>query len=102
MPELDETQVVVIAHFKARPDKEQELSEFLQSLVEPTRAEPGCLRYELNESRDEPGTFSFVETFADRKAFDAHCDMPYIHRLFEKLPQLVERQYIGLHRRILS
>ena len=102
MLKRDETQVVVIAHFTAKPGKQEELSNFLHSLVEPTRREPGCLRYELNQPLDDPSTFTFVETFADQKAFEANCSMPYIGKLFEVLPVLVEKQYIGLHRQILA
>ena len=92
--------VIIIAHFTAKPGKEEELSAFLQGLVEPTRREPGCVRYELNRDVDDPTTFSFVETFADRQGFDAHCKMPYIDTLFATLPVLVAKQYIGLHRPI--
>ena len=102
MPERDETQVVVIAHFTAKPGKQEELSAFLQTLVEPTRREPGCLRYELNQPLNDPATFTFVETFADQQAFEAHCAMPYIAKLFEMLPVLVDKQYIGLHRQVLA
>jgi quinol monooxygenase YgiN len=99
-PASDAAQIVVIAHFTAKPGKEEELSTFLQGLVEPTRREPGCIRYELNQDLDDPSTFSFVETFADRAGFDAHCRMPYIEKLFEALKLLVAEQYIGLHRQI--
>jgi quinol monooxygenase YgiN len=98
----DEAQIVVIAHFTAKPGKEEELSTFLRGLVEPTRREPGCIRYELNQDLDEPATFSFVETFADRAGFDAHCRMPYIDKLFEALKLLVAEQYIGLHRPVFA
>jgi quinol monooxygenase YgiN len=94
--------IVVIAHFTAGPGKEAELRTFLETLVTPTRAEPGCIRYELNQDLDDPSTFTFVETFADQAAFDAHCSTPYVARLFELLPLLVTRQYIGLHRRMSS
>jgi quinol monooxygenase YgiN len=93
-------EVIVIAHFTAKPGKEEELSTFLQGLVEPTRREPGCVRYELNQDLKDPATFSFVETFADRQGFEAHCKMPYIDKLFETLPVLVGQQYIGLHKRV--
>jgi quinol monooxygenase YgiN len=102
MPRRDETQVVVIAHFTAKPGKQEALSTFLQGLVEPTRREPGCIRYEVNQDLDDPDTFTFVETFADQRAFEAHCQMPYIAKLFETLPVLVEKQYIGLHRQVLA
>jgi len=93
-------QIIVIAHFTAKPGKEEELAKFFESLVEPTRKEPGCIRYELNRDVKDPATFSFVETFADRGGFDAHCKMPYIGQLFETLPRLAGEQYIGLHKRL--
>ncbi len=37
-----------------------------------TRAEPGCLRFEVTERRDQPGVFDVRETFSDRAAFEAH------------------------------
>lgn len=100
--ERNETQVIVIAHFTAKPGKKEELSTFLQGLVGPTRQEPGCTRYEVNQDLDDPATFTFVETFANRRAFESHCRMPYIAKLFETLPVLVEKQYIGQHRQILA
>lgn len=102
MPERNETQVIVIAHFTAKSGKQEELSTFLQGLVGPTRREPGCIRYEVNQDLNDPVTFTFVETFADQRAFESHCRMPYIVKLFETLPVLVEKQYIGLHRQILA
>jgi quinol monooxygenase YgiN len=35
-----------------------------------TRAEPGCLRFDVTETR--PGVFAVDELFTDRAAFDAH------------------------------
>jgi quinol monooxygenase YgiN len=92
--------VIVVAHFTAKPGKERKLQELLQSLVVPTRSEPGCVRYEVNQDLDDPSTFTFVETFADQAAFEAHCATPYVAKLFELLPILVQEQYIGLHKRI--
>lgn len=92
--------VIIVAHFTALPGKRQELLEFLQTLAEPTRQEPGCVRYELNQDLDDSSTFTFVETFADKGGFDAHCATPYVARLFELLPVLAGEQYIGVHKRI--
>jgi quinol monooxygenase YgiN len=95
-----ETPFVVIAHFTAKPGKQVEFLSFLSTLIEPTRNEAGCSRYELNQDLEDPNTFSFVETFSGRAGFDAHCQQPYIARLFELLPLLVDKQNIGLHRQI--
>lgn len=37
-----------------------------------TRAEPGCLSFEVTERA--PGRFAVSEAFTDRAAFDAHQD----------------------------
>jgi len=34
--------------------------------------EPGTVLFSINEHRDEPGTFSVFETYADQAAVDAH------------------------------
>ena len=42
----------------------------LPSHVALTRAEPGCIRFDVTEA--VPGRFEVNEIFADRAAFDAH------------------------------
>ena len=37
-----------------------------------TRAEPGCLSFDVTEDPDQPGLFHVDERFTDGKAFDAH------------------------------
>jgi Antibiotic biosynthesis monooxygenase len=43
--------VRMIARFTARPEQQQALRETLCALIEPTRREPGCLRYGLSALR---------------------------------------------------
>ncbi len=37
-----------------------------------TRAEPGCLSFEVTPDPTHPGRFTVAERFTDRTAFDAH------------------------------
>ncbi|GAB4387281.1 putative quinol monooxygenase [Albidovulum sp.] len=37
-----------------------------------SRAEPGCLRFEVLRSHADPTRFAVSEAFADRDAFEAH------------------------------
>ncbi len=37
-----------------------------------TRAEPGCLRFDVTEDLTHPDRFQVSELFASRAAFDAH------------------------------
>jgi quinol monooxygenase YgiN len=96
------TQVVCVAEFFAKEGKTSELIDALQVLMKPTHAEPGCIRYELNQRTDQPDGITFIEKWKDRKAFDEHCAMPYIANFFENVrPRLVERFEVKLYEEIL-
>ncbi|CUH82179.1 autoinducer-2 (AI-2) modifying protein LsrG [Tritonibacter multivorans] len=40
--------------------------------IQHSRAEPGCLRFDVTEDTDVPGRFHVSETFTDAAAFEAH------------------------------
>jgi quinol monooxygenase YgiN len=46
---------------------------FLPAHIRLSRAEPGCLSFDVDPS-DDPLVWRLDETFADRAAFDAHQD----------------------------
>ena len=55
----------------ASPDEAGSVSRHLAEHVRLTRAEPGCLSFEVTPTAD-PLTWRVEERFADRAAFDAH------------------------------
>ncbi len=73
MPDLN-----VVAVLTAKPGSEAVLEDALNSLVEPTRAEPGCLGYELYRSVVDPHTFVTVELWKSQADLDAHMQTPHI------------------------
>lgn len=81
----------VIARHWARPDTVDEVRRILLELIEPSRAEAGCLKYELLQNAEDPTDFTFVETFANDEALKAHAAAPYIAGLAPKLKDLVAR-----------
>jgi quinol monooxygenase YgiN len=102
MTKKDTVQVVCVAEFYALEGKTDELVAALHSLIEATTAEPGCIRYELNQRVDDTRWVSFVEKWTDQKAFDEHCQMPYIKHYFDNVrPQLVEDFVVKLYQEIL-
>jgi quinol monooxygenase YgiN len=64
--------LIVIAEMFAKAGQEGELRTHLLALVEPTRKEEGCLRYDLHLCATEPGRFIFLETWTSREALDRH------------------------------
>ncbi|NLS02946.1 antibiotic biosynthesis monooxygenase [Rhizobium sp. P32RR-XVIII] len=77
-------QVTVMAHLVARPEKVDETRAFLMSLIERTRAENGCVDYDLHQSDDNPAEFSFYENWISREALDRHMETPYLKELVER------------------
>lgn len=96
-------ELVCIAQFVAKPGSEDELLQELHTLIAPTKKEPGCIRYELNQGRDDRRQIAFVEKFASREAFDFHCATPYVKQFFASVaPRLVESQVVTLYTEILA
>lgn len=62
----------IFATVEAKPDSIHQVEDALCRMIALTRAEPGCVRYELFGSEDHPGTFHLVETYADDAALASH------------------------------
>jgi hypothetical protein len=50
-----------IANFKANPGREGDLQRILTAMVAPTRAEEGCVNYDLHVHVDDPSRFTLYE-----------------------------------------
>lgn len=73
--------LTVIAHATAKKGKGDELEKVLQILVVPTRAENGCINYDLHRSIENPDAFVFYENWTDKAALDAHLKTEHIARV---------------------
>jgi quinol monooxygenase YgiN len=69
--------IVLNVHLTAAPGQEQILEQQLVALLEPTRAESGCVSYELHRDPENPGKFMFHECFSGQAALDAHLETPH-------------------------
>jgi quinol monooxygenase YgiN len=68
----------------------QRLGEALKGLIEPTRAEPGNIRYELLASLDDDRDYTFVEEYQDGDSLDAHMNTPHVQAAIAAMPELVD------------
>ena len=81
--------VKVIARITARADTLDELKAVLQRLVRPTRAENGCLSYELFQSTTVAAEFVFVEEWASAAAIDSHMASVHVQEAFARAQPLL-------------
>ena len=93
--------LAVVAVFTARPGNEAAVEEQLRLLVVPTRAEPGCIRYELNRAT-EPGVWFFTEIWASAEAHAMHVATDHIRRMLDATVPLLARPITELKGEILT
>jgi quinol monooxygenase YgiN len=96
--------VHVIAIFYAEIGKEDEMESVLRDLIEPTRREAGCIRYDLLRSLkgEQYFEFVFVEEWASEEALDAHGRTEHLQRLrgrlkgsMGSLPRVIRYRQVG-------
>lgn len=77
---MSQPTVRIIAMIKARPGQAPELKKLLVAQVEPTRAEDGCLTYDLLHNNADENDFAFVEEWRDLAALKAHVKSDHIQK----------------------
>ena len=68
----------VVAHIEALPGFEAEVLSVLNSYIAPTRAENGCVRYDLFQDLGDPKKFTFIEEWESKADLDAHAQSAHI------------------------
>jgi quinol monooxygenase YgiN len=86
MPQSD--QLIIIAESHAKPGKADALRTALLTMIEPSRAEPGCVQYTLHEDTAEPGHFYFYEVWKDAAAFEFHTQTPHFKAFGPKVADI--------------
>ena len=74
---MNNHEVILNVHIEAAVGQEEKLVEQLRALVAPTRAEAGCLTYELHRDPKNPTKFMFYERFRSQAALEEHLASPY-------------------------
>jgi len=87
--------LVVIAQYKTRSGKGDEVAAILARHVAETRVEPGCLQFTVNRSTDDPERFVLYEQYVDEAAFELHRLSPHFERNVDQgvVPLLAERTW---------
>jgi quinol monooxygenase YgiN len=75
------TQVTLVPFFAVRKGEVDRVRDAHLSMVQPTRAEPGCLDYDLYESLDGLSVMFFYENWTDAEALRRHMNTPNFYRL---------------------
>ncbi|RFU49676.1 putative quinol monooxygenase [Paraburkholderia sp. DHOC27] len=89
--------VKTVAVFEAKEGLQGELEKLLRSMIAPSRAEPGNLRYDLWQDIDIPRRFVLDELYQNGKAVAAHRATPHFQHYLSRINTLAERTATVVH-----
>ncbi|MEN9918722.1 MAG: hypothetical protein RL662_1158 [Bacteroidota bacterium] len=64
--------VTIVAKIVAKPEKRELVKNELLKLIEPTRAEKGCINYDLHQDNGDENLFFFYENWESRELLKLH------------------------------
>ncbi|GAB4237022.1 MAG: putative quinol monooxygenase [Methyloligellaceae bacterium] len=83
--------LTIVAHIHAKPEQVDLVRSELEKLVDITRAEAGCLQYDLHQDNDDPAHFMFYENWESRELWQAHMNAPHLAAYMAATEGAVER-----------
>ena len=86
-------ELFIFARFHARPGQERTVADALRDVVEPSRAEPGCLGIGAFRSTRDPRLFYIHSRWKDDAAFEQHAGLPHTVRFVERVTPLIDHAF---------
>ncbi len=72
------SKLTIVANITAEPDRVELVRTELEKLIETTRAEEGCLQYDLHQDNEDPAHFLFYENWESRELWQAHMGAQHL------------------------
>ena len=70
--------LTIIGNITANKDKVEFVKKELIKLIDATRAEEGCIQYDLHQDNEKPEFFLFFENWENRELWQAHMATDHI------------------------
>ena len=86
---LESMPLYIFARLEPKPGKKLQVRDELARVVEPTRAEPGCVRIHIYESTRGPLVWFIHSEWIDEAAFDTHVQLPHTQRFIAAVDDLM-------------
>ncbi|MEX1295505.1 MAG: antibiotic biosynthesis monooxygenase [Candidatus Limnocylindrales bacterium] len=83
---------IAAVHVYVKPDKVDEFIEGIKANHEGSIAEPGCLRFDVARSKEDPTEFLLWEVYVDEAANAFHKTTPHYLAFKEQMPELMSKE----------
>lgn len=98
---MSDEKIVLIARAKVKPESVEEAKKAALAIVADSRAEAGCVNYDVHQSIEDKTVLFWHETWASKQAIDEHFETPAFKEFFAKVePLLAEPPQINLTKMI--
>ncbi|MCO4847542.1 MAG: antibiotic biosynthesis monooxygenase [Yoonia sp.] len=77
------SELTIVAAITVDPAKIPLLRPLFDALIVATRAEAGCIRYDLHHDNQDPSQFLFYETWESRDLWQDHMEVTHV-KTFQK------------------
>jgi len=84
--------IVFMATLQTRPDTADQVADALTQLAVVTRAEDGCMSYQVHRATEDPTLLVTVEEWKSPEDIQRHFEMPYVKDLVAQAPSLLARE----------
>jgi quinol monooxygenase YgiN len=88
-----------LVQFEPLSGREMEFREEVLRVVEPSRAESGCVAMHVFESIRKPVVFAIHSEWVDETAFEVHAELPHTVRFLQAAEALLTHPVRGLRSR---
>ena len=72
------SKLTIVANIKAKADKVELVKAELEKLIPITRAEEGCVLYDLHQDNESPAHFLFFEIWESRDLWQVHMNNQHL------------------------
>lgn len=83
--------IKVVARNYAKEDKLSEILEMYKELVDITRKEDGCIKYELYQDIENPCIIAMIEEWETKSALEAHLKSEHFLRIVPKIKPFMSK-----------
>jgi len=75
---MEHQKLTIVATITAKPEKRKLVKRELLKLIAPTRAEKGCINYDLHQDNENENLFLFYENWENKALWQTHMANDHI------------------------
>jgi quinol monooxygenase YgiN len=92
----------MVVELRSAPGRREDLRSAMLAILGPTRAEKGCLRYDLHEDREDPDVLAIYEVWSDAAALGRHRDTDHVREINSRIHELTVGELRRLQLRLIE